>query len=63
MGNACAGSRECKSPPPMTTNPTFGMLCRRPIEKPVVVKFENHYIKKTKKSRRRRVPKSETRVR
>ena len=37
MGNSiCASSRKCQENGEM-----FGMLCKRPYEKPVLVKFEN----------------------
>lgn len=51
MGNSiCASSRKCEGNAEM-----FGMLCKRPYDKPVVVKFEKKdtYCRK-RRSRRRR---------
>ena len=51
MGNnICASSRKCEDNTEM-----FGMLCKRPYEKPVVVKFEKKdTFYKKRQSRRRR---------
>lgn len=48
MGNnLCSGSRNCEP----TNNVQFGMLCRRPYDRPLIIKFEkkNTYCKKRKK--------------
>ena len=53
MGNnLCSGSRKCEP----TGGDQFGMLCRRPIDRPVLVKFEKKdtYCKKNRKRRRRK---------
>ena len=53
MGNNLrSGSRKCEP----TSGDQFGMLCRRPYERPLVVKFEKKdtYFKKSKKRRRRK---------
>ncbi len=55
----CAGSRECAYKRNMDikdNSATFGMLCKRPYDKEVVVKFEKIYTapaarKKRKKKR------------
>ena len=55
MGNNfCAGHRkECV----YRTNPSsFGMLCKRPYEKDIVVKFETIYSANRKKKKRRLKP-------
>ena len=52
MGNnICASSRKCEDNTEM-----FGILCKRPYEKPVVVKFEKKdtYYKKRRRSRKHR---------
>ena len=55
MGNAmCAGGRE------HSTENSFGMLCRRPYDKPIVIKFERVYTKKRKKKKRRKLNSSAT---
>jgi hypothetical protein len=54
MGNNfCSGSRkECV----YRTNPSsFGMLCKRPYEKDIVVKFETIYSANRKKKKKRRL--------
>ena len=51
MGNnICASSRKCEDNTEM-----FGMLCKRPYEKPLVVKFEKKdtYYKKSRSRKRR----------
>lgn len=51
MGNnICASSRKCEGNTEM-----FGILCKRPYEKPVVVKFEKKdtYYKKSRSRKRR----------
>ena len=55
MGNnICASSRKCQDNGEM-----FGMLCKRPYDKPVLVKFEkrNTYTRprRKKKSRKKRI--------
>ena len=53
MGNnLCSGSRKCEP----SNGDQFGMLCRRPIDRPVLVKFEKKdtYCKKFKKRKRRK---------
>ncbi len=48
MGNMCATSRKCQDNEEM-----FGMLCKRPYDKPVIIKFEKQctYYKKHKRKR------------
>tara|TARA_Y100000591_G_C21319995_1_gene445063 strand:- start:193 stop:366 length:174 start_codon:yes stop_codon:yes gene_type:complete len=51
MGNnLCSGARNCEP----SNGDQFGMLCRRPYERPLVVKFEKKdtYCKKSKKRKR-----------
>ena len=51
MGNnLCSGTRKCEP----SNGDQFGMLCRRPYERPLVVKFEKQdtYCKKNKKKRK-----------
>jgi len=51
MGNnICASSRKCEDNTEM-----FGILCKRPYEKPLVVKFEKKdtYYKKSRSRKRR----------
>ena len=53
MGNnLCSGARNCEP----SNGDQFGMLCRRPYERPLVVKFEKQdtYCKKSKKRRKRK---------
>ena len=53
MGNnLCSGSRKCEP----TSGDQFGMLCRRPIDRPVLVKFEKKdtYCKITRKRKKRK---------
>ena len=53
MGNTlCSGARNCEP----SNADQFGMLCRRPYERPLVVKFEKQdtYCKKSKKRRKRK---------
>lgn len=50
MGNnLCSGSRNCEP----TNNVQFGMLCRRPCVRQLVIKFEkkNTYYKKRRKKK------------
>jgi len=50
MGNnLCSGSRNCEP----TNNVQFGMLCRRPCTRQLVIKFEkkNTYYKKRRKKK------------
>lgn len=55
MGNnLCSGSRKCEAP----TGEQFGMLCRRPYEKPILVKFEKKYTYCKKRRKRKRGSKS-----
>ena len=52
MGNnICASSRKCQDNGEM-----FGMLCKRPYDKPVLVKFEKQdtYIKPRRKKNQER---------
>ena len=53
MGNnLCSGSRKCEP----SNGDQFGMLCRRPIDRPLLVKFEKKdtYCKKSKKRKKRK---------
>ena len=51
MGNnLCSGSRKCEP----TSGDHFGMLCRRPIDRPLLVKFEKKDTYCKKKSRKRK---------
>ena len=53
MGNnLCSGARKCEP----SNGDQFGMLCRRPYERPLVVKFEKQdtYCKKNKKKSKRK---------
>jgi hypothetical protein len=55
MGNMCSGHRkECLYD---VDKSSFGMLCKRPYEKEVVVKFETIYaynkVKKNRKARKK----------
>ena len=52
MGNSiCASSRKCQENGEM-----FGMLCKRPYDKPVLVKFEkkNTYTRPRRKKKSRK---------
>ncbi len=57
MGNdICVFTRKCD-----TNSDMFGMLCKRPYDKPITVKFEKtdtYYKKRRKKSRKRRLPRT-----
>ena len=60
MGNMCAGTRECAYKTD-TVNlkeahapATFGMLCKRPYEKEVVVKFERIYSAQQRRRRKKK---------
>ena len=62
MGNSiCASSRKCQENGEM-----FGMLCKRPYDKPVLVKFEkkNTYTRprRKKKSRKKKSRKKKSRI-
>ena len=53
MGNdLCMSHRKCES----NNQEMFGILCKRPYDKPVVVKFEkqNTYLKKKRKKIRKK---------
>ena len=53
MGNdLCISHRKCES----NNHEMFGILCKRPYDKPVVVKFEkqNTYLKKKRKKIRKK---------
>lgn len=53
MGNnLCSGSRKCAP----TSGEQFGMLCRRPIDRPLLVKFEKKdtYYKKSRRRKKRK---------
>lgn len=57
MGNdICVSRRKCD-----TNSDMFGMLCKRPYDKPITVKFEKtdmYYKKRRRKSRKRRLPRT-----
>ena len=53
MGNnLCSGSRKCAP----SNGDHFGMLCRRPIDRPLLVKFEKKdtYCKIKRKGKRKK---------
>ena len=58
MGNSmCTGSRECAYKRNVDINDnsaTFGMLCKRPYDKEVVVKFEKIYTAPGRKKRKKK---------
>lgn len=60
MGNSmCGGARECvlkQSDISRTkdNSATFGMLCKRPYDKEVVVKFEKIYTAPTRRKRKKK---------
>lgn len=56
MGNnLCSGSRKCEP----SNGDQFGMLCRRPIDRPLLVKFEKkdtyYKIKRKRKNKSREI--------
>ena len=59
MGNSiCASSRKCQDNGEM-----FGMLCKRPYDKPILVKFEKkHTYTRKKKSRKKKSRKKKPRI-
>ena len=60
MGNnLCSGYRKCEP----SNGDQFGMLCRRPIDRPFLVKFEKKdtYCKKSRMRKRRKNKSSEIR--
>lgn len=51
MGNMCSGHRkECLYD---VDKSSFGMLCKRPYEKEIIVKFETIYSAQNKKKKKR----------
>ena len=60
MGNMCAGTRECAYKThtvhlkEANAPATFGMLCKRPYEKEVVVKFERVYSAQQRRRRKKK---------
>ena len=56
MGNnLCSGSRKCEP----SNGDQFGMLCRRPMDRPLLVKFEKkdtyYKIKRKRKNKSREI--------
>ena len=53
MGNAFAGCNGARREA-ADHSPAFGMLCRRPIDRPIVVKFDAKDLYCAKRSRRKK---------